>query len=147
MCYMCAFKASTKSDLKRHLVFTHEVDGKIETKCDQCDAIVKGEKTLKRHMKSVHTNHIEKCNLCDKDFADLVRHTKRVPYVKKETYKCNLCDKSVVDMSRHKEKAHSRIQSLKNDLKTELQKEMNLLAEPINFLFGLSSSTFSLNCL
>ena len=131
MCYICTFKASTKLALKRHLVWTHEVDGKIEAKCNQCNAIVKGEKTLRRHIKSVHTDHKEKCDLCNKDFADLHRHNKRVHSVNKETKICKLCEKNVADMSKHKRKAHSQIQVLKNDLKMELQKEKELLFEPM----------------
>ena len=94
-CYLCTFKATAQFKLKRHLEYTHEVNGKIETKCNQCSSIVKGELALRGHIKKVHTDHVEKCPMCDKDFADLRRHTQRV---------------------------HSLKQSLKNELRLELQK-------------------------
>ena len=101
-CHICTFAAPSKSALKMHLLFKHEANGKIESMCTQCDRVLKGSKNLQKHMKLVHTEHIEKCKICGNPFADLKRHIKRV---------------------------HNATETLKLDLKSELKKKMCILSK------------------
>ena len=101
-CHICTYAASSKSRLKRHLLFKHEANGKIESTCKQCDKVLKGPKSLEKHMRSVHTEHIKKCEICGNPFADLKRHIKRV---------------------------HNATETLKLDLKSELKKKIDILSK------------------
>ena len=109
-CNFCADSFKLRNELLEHIETVHE---RLKPeKCPICD-IVFGEKALKVHITSVHTNQKAKCDTCEALFSsedNLKSHIKSV-HEEKKSVKCSLCELNfagTVNLAKHNDFVHER---------------------------------------
>ena len=79
LCSLCGKAFYSTSRMKRHFRIVHEgMKEKREVlSCPHCDAMLKGKKSLKIHIESVHEKKRFKCTICDNTYSqrnNMMRH-------------------------------------------------------------------------
>ena len=79
LCSLCGKAFFSTSRMKRHFRIVHEgIKEKREVlSCPHCDAMLKGKKSLKIHIESVHEKKRFKCTICDNTYSqrnNMMRH-------------------------------------------------------------------------
>ena len=98
ICKTCGFRTITARNLKRHIEYSHSTtNDTANLKCNLCEKILKGDNTLRVHMKMIHSNKIYKCSECLQTFKNsknLRRHFLNIHDTETPLKQCELCPKS-----------------------------------------------------
>ena len=121
-CELCEYGSNRTTDLKRHKMGNHgvkkiKIDIKKqhleEVKCMQCFAKFKAKAHLNRHIKSIHTDIIVKCEQCNftSNRKDNVRRhfNRKHGNTSENKFKCEHCSITTSrkhDMKRHFKRKH-----------------------------------------